>query len=212
MKAEWAFATSADVPYALEAMIAVGKLSEARTLLMQFEREGQALESPCLLAVAGRVGGMLETAEGNLDSARLLLERALDLQEDAAWPFERGRTLLALGSLQRRAKQKRAARESLTAALALFGQLGAAPWAAQARSELRRIGGRRASPATLTPTEQRVAALVAEGRTNKEVAAALVVTPRTVEWNLTKIYSKLGVRSRAELARRFATERHSVSQ
>ena len=85
-----------------------------------------------------------------------------------------------------------------------FAALGAALWEEKAAAELGRIGGRRASGAELTPAEERVAALVADGRTNKQVAAALFLTERTVEFHLTHAYRKLGVRSRAELARRFA--------
>ena len=118
-------------------------------------------------------------------------------------PFERARTLLGLGAAQRRSKQKARARATLEQALAEFEQLGAALWAAQARTELGSIGGRAPSESGLTPAEQRVAALVAEGKTNREVAAALFVTDHTVEFHLSRIYRKLGVRSRAELARRF---------
>jgi DNA-binding NarL/FixJ family response regulator len=115
-------------------------------------------------------------------------------------PFERSRTLLALGTAQRRSRERRAARESLQQALAAFEQLGAAIWAARARSELGRIAGRAPGSGQLTAAERRVAELVAAGRTNKEVAAELVVTVRTVESTLTKAYAKLGVRSRTELA------------
>ena len=117
-------------------------------------------------------------------------------------PFERARTLLVLGLTQRRAKQKRPARESLEAALAVFEELGARLWAEKARAELQRIGGRAPASGELTPSEQRVAALVGEGKTNREVATALYVSVRTVEGHLSRIYAKLGVRSRAELAHR----------
>jgi DNA-binding NarL/FixJ family response regulator len=119
-------------------------------------------------------------------------------------PFEQARTLLALGGVQRRALRRRAARESLGQARTIFEQLDAVLWAERARSELGRIGGRAAGSNALTPVEQRVADLVARGRTNREVAAELVVTVRTVESNLTSIYRKLGLRSRAELAHRLS--------
>jgi DNA-binding NarL/FixJ family response regulator len=99
-------------------------------------------------------------------------------------------------------KKKALARQALEQAAEVFEQRGAAIWAERARAELGRLGGRPRSPAELTETERRVAALVAAGRTNKEVAAELFITVRTVEWNLSKIYSKLDVRSRTELARR----------
>jgi DNA-binding CsgD family transcriptional regulator len=189
-------------PCALEALIAVGELERARGLLEQFEREARELESPWGLAVAARLRGLLDAAAGDLPSALVSLERALAEQESRGWPFERGRTLLAFGVTQRRAKQKRAARKSLRAALAVFEELGAPLWEEKARADLRRLGGRPRGLGELTPTEERVAALVGEGRTNREVAAALYITERTVEGHLTRIYAKLGVRSRAQLARR----------
>ena len=111
----------------------------------------------------------------------------------------RGRALLALGVARRRARQKRAARAALEAALDAFETTGADGWAATARTELARIGGR-VRIEGLSPSERRVAELVAAGRTNREIAAALFLGERTVASHLTHIYSKLGVRSRTELA------------
>ena len=136
-------------------------------------------------------------------AAHAAFERALTEHARITNPFERARTLLAFGAAQRRAKKKSAARETLGDALATFETLGAALWANKARAELRSIGGRAPSTGELTPAEERVAALVAEGHTNREVAALLFVTDHTVEFHLSRIYRKLGVRSRAELARRF---------
>jgi DNA-binding CsgD family transcriptional regulator len=198
---EMALASFPASPYAVEALIEVGELEQARELLAQFEREGRELESPWVLALAARLRGLLEAAAGDLPGALVSLERALAEQEGKGWPFERARTLLALGQTQRRAKQKRAARESLQAALAVFEELGSPLWAEKARADLLRLGGRPRGTGELTPTEERVAALVGEGRTNREVSAALYVTERTVEGHLTRVYAKLGVRSRAELAR-----------
>ena len=107
---------------------------------------------------------------------------------------------MALGVTKRRARHKRGAREAIEAALAAFEALGEVIWTKRARAELARIGGRTREDG-LTPAERRVAALVAEGRTNREVAAALFLTEHTVETSLTQIYRKLGVRSRTELAR-----------
>ena len=106
--------------------------------------------------------------------------------------------------VQRRDLQRGDARRSLEAARATFDQLGATSWAERARSELGRVGGRSASPGTLTTAEERIAALVAEGKSNKEVAATLFISVKTVEVTLTRVYRKLGVKSRAELAARFA--------
>src|SRR4029453_5071791 len=118
-------------------------------------------------------------------------------------PFELGRTLLVRGAVQRRDKRKREARDTLTQALEVFGSLGAALWSERTRAELARIGGRAASSLTLTPTEAGVAELVPAGGPNREVADALFVSVHTVEANLKRIYRKLGIRSRTELASTF---------
>ena len=115
-------------------------------------------------------------------------------------PFELARTHLVMGTIRRRSRQKRAARDSLQAALNSFEQMGARLWAERARAELARIGGRALAADALTPTEQRVAELVAAGGTYREVADALFISPKTVQWNLSKIYRKLGIRSRSQLA------------
>ena len=111
------------------------------------------------------------------------------------------------GAIERRAKRKRAAREALEEALGVFERLGARLLAEQARLELGRIGGRAPAGDRLTPTERRVAALVAEGRSTKEVAATLFVSPKTVEGHLSRIYTKLGIHSRAALARAVSAAR-----
>ena len=185
---------------AIETLLALGDQERAATLLADLEERGRALERVWALTVASRCRALMSAATGDIDAAYASLDRALVLHEQLEEPFERGRTLLALGTLQRRSRKKRVARESLTQALAVFDDLGARLWSEKARAELRRIGGRAAAPGTLTATEERVAELVAAGRTYREVADALFISPKTVQWNLSKIYRKLGVRSRAELA------------
>jgi DNA-binding NarL/FixJ family response regulator len=101
--------------------------------------------------------------------------------------------------VERRAKRRRDAREALEKAREIFSRLGARLWIEKAETELERVGGRRDSGSGLTPTELQVAELVAAGRSNKEVAAQLFMSVRTVEANLSKIYRKLGVESRTEL-------------
>jgi len=118
-------------------------------------------------------------------------------------PFGQARAQLALGSVRRRLRQKRGSREALDAAIAGFSELGARSWEAQARSELEKIGGRQRITG-LSPSEVAVAELVAEGRTNREIAAALFLSERTVAGHLTRIYGKLDIRSRAELVRAVA--------
>ena len=137
-----------------------------------------------------------------MSEAASLLETAVGRHEACGDVFGRARALLALGVVRRRERQKRAARVAIGAALGEFERLGAACWIEKAGAELGRIGGRTRVEG-LTPAERRVAALVAEGRTNREVAAALFLGERTVETHLTHVYTKLGVRSRAELARTF---------
>jgi len=106
--------------------------------------------------------------------------------------------------VQRRAKRRGDARETLGEALELFDALGAGLWAEKTAAELARIPGRGRGSGELSETERRVAALVAEGRSNREIAATMFVSVRTVEGNLSRIYARLGLRSRTELARHFA--------
>jgi DNA-binding NarL/FixJ family response regulator len=131
-----------------------------------------------------------------------LLEEAVLLHEEVGDAFGVSRSLLVLGVTLRRARKKRRAREAIERALAGFEAMGAAAWVEKARAELGSIGGRTREDG-LTPAERRVAVLVADGRTNREVAAALFLGERTVETHLSHVYAKLGIRSRTELARTF---------
>jgi DNA-binding CsgD family transcriptional regulator len=192
------------VPDEIEALVALGRLDEAEAILRWLEEQARGLERASALAAAARCRGLLAAARGDKAGALTHLEQSLDHEEPIRIPFDRARTLLSLGEARRRAKQKAAAREALGQALSMFEELGARLWAEKARTELATIGGRVASPDELTPAERRIAELVAAGRTNKEVASALFLSDRTVEGHLTSIYRKLGVRSRAELARAFS--------
>jgi len=184
----------------LEALIAVGELDEAEALLVPWEERSQTLDRAWALAILARCRGLLLAARGDHDGAFASFDRGLAEHDRDEDPFSRARTLLALGRTQRRAKRRGAARATLEDALARFERVGAPLWAEQARAELARIGGRTASGDELTEAERRIAGLVAEGRTNREVADALFLTVHSVETALTRIYRKLGVRSRAELA------------
>ena len=126
-------------------------------------------------------------------------------------PVELGRALLALGQVRRRRGERRMAREALERSREVFRNVGASLWADRATEELGRIPIRRGAGSELTPTEERVAALAAAGRTNREVAQALFMSPKTVEANLTRIYGKLGVRSRAELGARMLEDRRAAA-
>jgi DNA-binding CsgD family transcriptional regulator len=187
----------------IEALTGVARLGEAVELLDWFEGHARRLERLSALASCARCRGLLAAQAGDTEDALAAFEEALALHEHVDIPLDRGRTLLTLGAAQRRAKRRRDARATLEAALGVFERIGAALWAERARSELKRISGRAPTPGALTPAEEKVAALVAEGKTNREVAAALVLGERTVETHLTHVYAKLGIRSRTELARVF---------
>jgi DNA-binding NarL/FixJ family response regulator len=127
------------------------------------------------------------------------LARALGEHAGVQQPFERGRTLLIAGTIHRRNKKKRSARELLQEALAVFEELGAPLWVSKARAEIARIGGRSVVEGELSDTERAVASLAAEGSTNQEIADRLFISAKTVESNLSRVYSKLQIRSRREL-------------
>jgi DNA-binding CsgD family transcriptional regulator len=156
--------------------------------------------------VAARCAGLLLAARDDLEAAESTLASSVVEIEALGQPLEIGRTLLALGTVRRRLKQRRSAREALERALETFEGIGAPLWTNQARDGLSRIAGRAPAPLALTPTEEKVARAVAEGATNEEVARALFMSPKTVEWNLSRIYRKVGVRSRTELARWLAAQ------
>jgi DNA-binding CsgD family transcriptional regulator len=187
---------------AAEALIMVGDLGAAATTIRRWRARAAALDHAVAGPGADRCAGLLAAADGNVGRGLRLLERAVARGRTVPEPFELARSLLALGTLQRQAMQKRAAAATLGEALHLFERLPAPLWVERTRRELARIGGRRVDSGALTGTEQRVAALVAAGRSNAEVARELVLSTKTVEWNLSKVYRKLGVRSRAELAAR----------
>jgi DNA-binding CsgD family transcriptional regulator len=190
-------------PDAIEALIRDGDLELARVYLEQYEDRAQRA-SRRSVTCAARCRGLLTAAEGDVPAAFESLERALYELEGLPYPFERARTLLALGQVCRHARRRRAGREALEQALAMFEELEARLWVEQARSELKRISGRPARSQQLTETEQRVASLAGQGLSNKEIAATLFMSVHTVEAHLTRVYRKLGIRSRAALAHRLA--------
>lgn len=185
----------------VEALLELGRSEDAVGLLNAWEADAARVGREWVLAQVTRCRGLVAASQADIGEAQSLLEQAVAKHEAVGDPFGRARALLALGVVRRRARQKRAAREAIEAALAGFEDLGAATWVDKARAELGRVGGRTRVEG-LTPAERRVADLVAEGRTNREVAATLFLGERTVASHLTHIYAKLGVRSRTELARR----------
>ncbi len=184
-----------------EALLELGRVDEAVRVIDRWEADATRLGRDRVLAHVTRCRGLVAAARGPVDEATSLLEQAVARHHEVGDVFGRARALLALGMILRRARQKRAARDAIGAALADFEDLGAATWVERARDELGRIGGRTREEG-LTAAERRVAVLVAAGRTNREVAAQLFLGERTVAGHLTRVYTKLGVRSRTELARR----------
>jgi DNA-binding CsgD family transcriptional regulator len=187
----------------VEAYARVGRIEPAGELLTHAE-QAMPPAMPSEEALILRCHGIVAD-DGSFDAA---FDKALSLHDAEPVPYDRGRTELAYGERLRRAGRRRHARERLRAAMTVFDELGARAWSARAHSELAATG-ERLRPAdvareSLTPREMQVALAVAEGATNQETAAALYLTPKTVEYHLTRVYSKLGVRSRAELAHAFA--------
>jgi DNA-binding CsgD family transcriptional regulator len=189
------------VPDQVEALIGAGRLGEAETLLDRHEALAAALDRPSPLAACSRCRALLLAERGDLADALTSVERAIAQHDRLTQPFERARTLLAKGTLLRRSRQKGEARTTLQEATAIFERLDAALWTEKARAEARRIGGRAAVASGLSQTERQIADLVVAGRTNDEVARALHLSAKTVAWNLSKIYRKLGIRSRTQLGR-----------
>jgi DNA-binding CsgD family transcriptional regulator len=183
----------------IEAVVHLGDIDRAQRLLTWLEGRGRATGRRWTLATAARCRGLLLAAQGDTEGALQALDEALRHHQHLAMPFELGRTLLVAGQTLRRAKRKALARQHLEDARGIFESLPAPTWAARAHAELSRIGLRPPAPPDLTATEERVAALAASGQTNRQVAAALFLSRRTVEANLARVYRKLGVSSRAEL-------------
>jgi DNA-binding CsgD family transcriptional regulator len=191
---------------AIEAKIGVGRFDDAAAMLAELDSLGAILGRPWVMIMASRGRALLAAARGDLRGSQAELERTLVLHDRLEEPFERARTLALLGSVLRRDRKKRAAREALEGALEIFRRLGASLWETKTDAELARIGGRAPTTGGLTPTEQRIAELIASGLSYRETADTLFISSKTVKWNLSKIYRKLGIHSRAELPSRLAAQ------
>jgi DNA-binding CsgD family transcriptional regulator len=189
-------------PDAVAALVGLARFDEAAELTRQLDAATDANHHPWSTAMASRCHGLLQAAQGDRMAAIDLLERALAEHQRLPMPFEEARTRLLLGSVLRRAGHRSDARRELELARAVFVHLGTPIQERQASAELDTIGGRRRQETELSPVEQRIADLVAAGQTNREVAAATFTSVRTVETHLGRIYRKLGIRSRTELAAR----------
>jgi DNA-binding CsgD family transcriptional regulator len=182
-----------------DAALQLGAEHDVAAAIAVLRRQG-ASGRPEAAVAAGRCQALLTAARGEADEALSVL-RAVTGQPGSECPFEAARSRLALGQVYRRAGYKGLANEALNAAASAFAQLGVPRWAERARDEAGRVG-LYPTTGTLTETERRVAELVAAGHSNQETAAALFMSVKTVEANLTRIYRKLSVRSRTELANR----------
>lgn len=189
-------------PDAIETFIELGELDGATELLAELDAYARRLDRPWGLATSARSEALLALARGEPKEALASLDRALGEHDRLEWPLERARTLIVRGTALRRLGRRRDAADALGEAKSACAALRNPLWHAKAEAEERRLGGRRRAGGELTPTEQRVADLASQGLRNTEIAARLYVTPKTVEATLSRVYRKLGVRSRTELARR----------
>jgi DNA-binding CsgD family transcriptional regulator len=183
----------------VEALVEAGRIDEAAEVAAAIDGRARRYGRHSRLAIAARGRGLVSAAAGQMDAAIVALEEALREHAQAPFPFDVARTQLVLGRVRRRRRERTLAKQAFDEALPTFEGLGAALWAVRTRGELERVGLRRGAGPALTEGERRVAELAATGLTNREVAAALFLSPKTVEVNLSRAYEKLGVRSRAEL-------------
>lgn len=182
-----------------EQLALAGRFDAAVKVAEELLEAGHRGNRCTLSGVGKRILGLCAVERGDLAAARTLLTAAVDEHEHTPLRLELGRSLLELGSVQRRCKERRAARHTFERAIAIFADTGFVDLLGRAKAELDRIGGRHGS-SSLTAAEQRVVELVAAGATNKEAAAALRLGIRTVESHLAAAYRKLKVRSRVDLA------------
>jgi DNA-binding CsgD family transcriptional regulator len=192
------------MPDAIEALGGLGELDRARRLLEILEESATRVNRTWALAAASRCRALLVAAHGDIDAASAHASEAVERGERLELRLDLARSLLVAGQIERRRRRKREAERRLARALEIFEEAGARLWAARTRREIDRIG-RRPSKHELTETERRVAELAAAGHTNRQVASALFISPKTVEANLSRAYSKLGIHSRAELGARLGT-------
>jgi DNA-binding CsgD family transcriptional regulator len=198
--------TAMYIPDAVEAMIALGRDADAERLIEDLEHIADRLGRSWMVAVGARCRSMWLAAQGDVAAAHRIAHDAMTEHERLPMPFERARTQLWLGQLLRRQRQRDAARATFREALEAFDAMGTPLWADRVRAELARVKVAPTRNLTLTSSERRVAELAASGMTNRDIAAALFVSPKTVEVNLARVYRKLGIRTRAELGRHIGAD------
>ena len=186
----------------VEALARVGEVAEARTLLAELTTPTDPQPSRSTTAGTDRAAAILLLAQGHPDAAAELLARVLGVQEELGLPLEVVRTLLAAAEVERRRRRRATARTLLERARKICVLTRALPWLERVDAELARVeASARRGEDVLTPMEERIAAMVLQGATNREIATALSIGLSTVESSLSHIYRKLGVRSRVELVR-----------
>ena len=192
------------LPDVIEALVSAGRLDDAEALLRQLEQQAAALDHRWATPAALRCRSLLLLAHERSEEAAAAAEQAAAAFAELGFPLDHARALIAAGAARRRAGHRRQAAGLLSAAIEILEELGATLWLERARDELRRASPRPRRDRKLTSAEEQVAALVVQGHTNREVAAQLFTTISTVEAHLTRIYRKLGIRSRAQLMRAVA--------
>lgn len=196
----------------VEGYLTIGRHGDAQRAASRFSAAAEAKGQPWSKARALRAQGML----ADEDSFAAVFERAISLHEQTPDTFEAARTRLAFGQRLRRSRNRVLAREQLRTAVDDFDRLGARPWADRARAELAATGEthRRRDSAgidDLTPQELQVALLLTSGKTTRETAAALFLSPKTVEYHLRHVYQRLGIHSREELAQQLGRHGEEAS-
>ncbi len=186
-----------------EAYLAAGRPADARRISVWLRDLGRRLSRPTILGDASRIDALDAAESGDLDAAAESARAAVTAHGSAPLRLELARSLLVLGRIERRRKARRQSRAALQRAFELAAEMGHRPLQAEIQRELPRVAAAR-SARELTVTEQRVAELIASGATNRDAAAALFVSVRTIETHVASIYRKLGVRTRAELANRLS--------
>jgi len=191
-------------PDLVEALIRLDRTQEAAAITSRLRLLAESQDHPWATATADRCAAAIALASGYDEDAAARLAAAAAALGELGLSFDRARSLLWLGQMARRARKRAVARRFLQAAAADFDELGSAGWADQARADLGRLGARTAQASELTAAERRVAALAAEGMSNKQIAQQLFTAVHTVEVHLVHAYAKLGVRSRTQLASQLA--------
>ena len=204
--------TAAFLPDAIEAMIAVGRREDAEPMIEALEHHGRRLDRAWLVAMGARCRSMMLAAQGDVGAATSMAQQAMAAHQSLPMPFERARTQLLLGQLQRRQRQRESATATLTEALAAFEGMKTTLWADRTRNELARTPVSSTRTKLLTPSEERVAELAASGLTNRDIGAAVYISPKTVEATLARIYRKLDIHTRAELGRVVGQQRRRNNQ